>query len=449
MANSKISQIKLPNGQIYDINALYFNGMTEAELIAKISPIIQSDSVQYLGLIGSINGLSTTASKGDFYRASVAFDIAHAGDLIIALVDNPIQDLTEDFTVEAGWAVVHGGEFDTTHVHDIAHTHSDNDLVFEDANIQVSGTANGNVTISVGTGPVNYTPAGTVEPSYTSTASDGASGSGIDLAHTHTYDKATSATISVTSGAANYTPEGTVSVTTTTDVSEANVEAGISVVTGITEGSASLTSVTTQGSNDIPYIAEQGSFTEGTLPTLTISTKNVSNITAWNAGSPMTAVAEGEVLVLTAGVAPSLTHGEVSIGSASGWSAGRMPTLGNATTKYLHYSYTSASAAGTGTAAPNGHKHNYVKATGAGSFTGTGKQLVVTLDHTSTNTGSSLTGTAAVQAHTHNYDKVTSASFSGTGVELKAIFTGNSNTSTGTYQKLKSASFSGKSGQPE
>lgn len=61
-------------------------------------------SVQYLGTISAVNSLSTTAGKGDFYRASA--DVAntwHAGDLIIAEKDNPTASV--DGT---NWSVVHG-----------------------------------------------------------------------------------------------------------------------------------------------------------------------------------------------------------------------------------------------------------------------------------------------------------------------------------------------------
>lgn len=155
MANNIIKQIKLPNGTVYDIDALYLDGHSYEDIVALID-----GSVQYLGLVSAVTGLSATASKGDFYRAAVDFDIAHAGDLIIALVDNPIQDITEDISVEAGWGVVHGGEFDMDHVHNMNHDH---DFTFENANVSVSGTPQGTVAISVGTtGTVNYTPGGTV-----------------------------------------------------------------------------------------------------------------------------------------------------------------------------------------------------------------------------------------------------------------------------------------------
>lgn len=83
-----------------------------------------ASAVQYLGTVGAVTGLSTTAGKGDFYRASGDFTYTstspaatvkvHAGDLIVALRDNPTQTLdvlsstADDST--AGWGVIHGEE---------------------------------------------------------------------------------------------------------------------------------------------------------------------------------------------------------------------------------------------------------------------------------------------------------------------------------------------------
>lgn len=83
-----------------------------------------ASAVQYLGTVGAVTSLSTTAGKGDFYRASGDFTYTstspaatikvHAGDLIVALRDNPTQTLdilsstADDST--AGWGVIHGEE---------------------------------------------------------------------------------------------------------------------------------------------------------------------------------------------------------------------------------------------------------------------------------------------------------------------------------------------------
>lgn len=663
MANSKISQIKLPNGSTYDINAVYFGGKDSEEWLQLIE-----GATHFLGIITSVDELGVTGvsatdenvpswvSKGDFYRIgnNHSFGVGfHAGDLLIALKDIPAKEVTLDSTATDGYIGVHGEDSaGMEHVHDIAHTHSGDNLVFEDASVSVSGTSSGTVAISVGTGTANYTPAGEVELQHTPTGTTAAGGNGIALEHSHTYEKATSATISVGTGTANYTPagsvsqptftgsdgntgsalandtsvevavdcgthnheatfsgsaytpEGTVTVSNTSTDSLANDGTAVSVVTGITPGT--LTSGTASGTGKIKYVeavthatptvtpgeASDPAHTHGVTGTANTSADKVSVSTGVTAGSLtindtaanglgvvtdvthtaasltgtktfvtgydkfsggsvnapqastlVSAAVEGEVLIIgAADRVSSVTHTAASLGTPTTGTVGISGGGVSKTTKYLHYTsassagsvnvssashthsvsgtaaasdatvavvtgvthsapsvttkyltYASAKASGTGSAAPNGHKHKYDKATsatfagtgkavagtvtvnnatvsgtGAGtldlahthsfkpagtvskpSFTGTGKQLVVTLGHTSTNTDKALTGTAAAQSHTHSYDKATLASFSGTGVELKAVFTGKSHTSTGTYKKLKSVSFSGKSGQPE
>lgn len=83
-----------------------------------------ASAVQYLGTVSAVTGLSTSAGKGDFYRASSDFTYTstspaatvkvHAGDLIVALRDKPAQTLdvlssTADDSA-AGWGVIHGEE---------------------------------------------------------------------------------------------------------------------------------------------------------------------------------------------------------------------------------------------------------------------------------------------------------------------------------------------------
>jgi hypothetical protein len=62
------------------------------------------DKIDYLGTIASVTELSTTCGRGDFYRASTSFTLdgtsVHVGDLLIALKDNPSQNLTD-------WDILH------------------------------------------------------------------------------------------------------------------------------------------------------------------------------------------------------------------------------------------------------------------------------------------------------------------------------------------------------
>lgn len=95
------------------------DGAVKAYVDAKVA-----SAVQYLGTVGKVSDLSTTAGKGDFYRASSDFTYTstspaatikvHAGDLLVALRDKPAQTLdvlsstADDST--AGWGVIHGEE---------------------------------------------------------------------------------------------------------------------------------------------------------------------------------------------------------------------------------------------------------------------------------------------------------------------------------------------------
>jgi hypothetical protein len=69
-------------------------------------------AVQYLGTISAVANLSTSAGKGDFYRASAdVTGVWHAGDLIIAEKDKPTASV--DGT---NWSVVHGEDVGVTDV---------------------------------------------------------------------------------------------------------------------------------------------------------------------------------------------------------------------------------------------------------------------------------------------------------------------------------------------
>ena len=61
----------------------------------------------YLGTIDSIASLSTTASKGDFYRVRTAWEGVHVGDMIIAEKDNPSAAIDG-----VNWSLMHN-EMDT------------------------------------------------------------------------------------------------------------------------------------------------------------------------------------------------------------------------------------------------------------------------------------------------------------------------------------------------
>lgn len=97
-----------------------------------------ASAVQYLGTISAVANLSTTAGKGDFYRASTdVTNTWHAGDIIIAEKDNP--KATVDGT---NWSVIHGEEVGVE------------SISAADKSIIIGGTA-AQPTIKVNTGYTN------------------------------------------------------------------------------------------------------------------------------------------------------------------------------------------------------------------------------------------------------------------------------------------------------
>ena len=80
--------------------------------VPNVSDIVET--VDYLGTIGSVNELTTTATKGDFYRAITEFTSGsvtiHVGDLVIAEIANPTKNIyesSEDALADSGWVVIH------------------------------------------------------------------------------------------------------------------------------------------------------------------------------------------------------------------------------------------------------------------------------------------------------------------------------------------------------
>ena len=71
---------------------------------------------------------------------------------------------------------------------------------------------------------------------------------------------------------------------------------------------------------------------KGTTPSLTITSTDCDDITAWTTNTPTSASVSGGILTISAGTAASLNYTARSVGSASGWSAGTTPTLGTAIT---------------------------------------------------------------------------------------------------------------------
>jgi hypothetical protein len=91
-----------------EVNAL------KTDLEAQIQNLITS-AVDYLGVVNSASALSTTAERGDFYRAGSQFVVGsttiHANDIIIAAIKNPTQTIGAN-----GWDVIHSGDMGVTQV---------------------------------------------------------------------------------------------------------------------------------------------------------------------------------------------------------------------------------------------------------------------------------------------------------------------------------------------
>lgn len=96
---TKVSQLANDAGYINKDVASLTNFYTKTQIDGKLA-----SAVDYLGTVEAVTGLSTTAGRGDFYRASASFTLSeetvHTGDLLIALRDNPTQD-------NKGWDVAH------------------------------------------------------------------------------------------------------------------------------------------------------------------------------------------------------------------------------------------------------------------------------------------------------------------------------------------------------
>lgn len=233
------------------------------------------------------------------------------------------------------------------------------------------------------------TPPSSASPSHTSTNTGNDSGNGTSVAsssHTHTV------TVSGTTGN--------------------NSGTGISVITGITAGSGSLTSNDT-ASGGIAYIAS-ASHTAASLGTASTGTVTISNGSYSLSGSRGTSgsgtTARRTLTLSLSGSAPSLGGTTTFVTGYPNFSGGSA----SHTTKYLHHTHTSASASGGGTAAPNAHTHSY------------GSSTALT---TGAPGGTTPTSTVASHSHTHTYDKTTSVSLTaGTAPSMNF----NTNTSTDT-----------------
>ena len=195
--------------------------------------------VDFFGTVSALTSLPTGASvgAGDFCRVGTAFifgsETAHAGDMLVALKDNPSQNITD-------WDLIHN-EYDWTHTHNYTPAGTVSQPTFTgDAHNHTASFTGTPQTVSV-----NYTPAGSVsQPTFT----------GNEHKHTASFT-GTKQTVSV-----DYTPAGSISkpgitVTTSTE--------SIGTITGV--GSLPTLTATYDDSNKRVIF----SWSAGTLPTKT------------------------------------------------------------------------------------------------------------------------------------------------------------------------------------
>lgn len=202
-------------------------------------------------------------------------------------------------------------------------------------------------------------------------------------------------------------------------------------VESISGGSGSLTSDTT-AANGIQYVETQGTFTAGTTPVSNATPTHTSTASGSSSGTSGTIASYSAGVLTIASTVNSGVHTH-TYDKTTGitLTRGTAPSMGGATTKYLHHGHTAASATtkymkATGTAASTGTVTisggsitpvtKYMKATGTAASTGTvgisgGSTSTTTkyLHHTHTGAalGSPSTSAVAPSGHTHSYGSST------------------------------------------
>lgn len=196
--------------------------------------------------------------------------------------------------------------------------------------------------------------------------------------HTHSISVPTGVKQGSVSASGTYTPDGVITVSTNDSANPLTNEI-------LPEGTNASSAVTLEGGSTgklervsfpklvgqwytIPNVKDVG-----TKPSLTVTNKNIPNVTSVGKMFQASVDAASETLTLTSGSAPTLGTA-ILVGSASGWNAGSTPTLGNA---FEHVAV--------------GDTTYQDLATGAVSSTGTGATVATAL-HTG--------GTAAAQKFT-------------------------------------------------
>jgi hypothetical protein len=247
--------------------------------------------------------------------------------------------------------------------------------------------------------------------------------SGATPVHTSTNSGTDSGTAVTALTGVKVTAQPTIGLTANTETATGRIK----YVESISGGSGSLTSDTTS-TNGIKYVEAQGTFSAGTTPPKSASFSG----TAATITPTLTGTLNGTCLTLSITGASYTPAGSVS------FTAGTAPSLGAATTKYLHHAHTAASATtkylsasasgtavganGTASVAPSGHTHTYDKTTSITLTAGTAPSM-------NFNTGSSsdtpyiseVSGGSAVSATTkylhHTHTSATSAGTASVGIK--------------------------------
>lgn len=262
--------------------------------------------------------------------------------------------------------------------------------------ISVTGTPNGSVAISKGTGTANYTPTGSISaPTFTGTQKT------VSVSGTPNG----SVTIGTGTGTKNYTPAGTNSAPSFTGTS------GSVSVSGTPNGSVTISKASSGTTNYTPA----GTISTPTI-TVTPSTTTVNSITA-------------------VGTLPSLEMTVSDENLTFSWSAGTLPTKGSNTTVATGIqSATSSQPSFTGTAVRLTGSFSGSNTTFTGTFTPEGTVSAPSFTGTAVQLTGSFTGSSTTMSGSFTPEGTVSApTFTGDGAELKATFTGSSTTMSGNY----------------
>ncbi len=340
------------------------------------------------------------------------------------------------------------------------------------ATITVSGTPTGSVSAPTFTGTE-----GTVTVTGTTTGSNSAH------SHTVTVKNGTKSLISAWSAGSlpslgNPSTTDVYSITGVGSASKLDVDYDDDTETLTIAYTPSV--VPTRSANPIKAITTQGTFSAGTLPSLTYSNADVITATT----DSVTVKFNGASMTSTGTFTPAGTVGAPTFTGTKFNSTGSYTPAGSVsqptftgTDVYLSGSMSSGTAAKTSnttSVASTSHTHNYDKATsvsaptftGKGStftfngasmtstgtftpagtvsaptFTGTGAHLVGSMTEGTAAKTASTAATVASSSHTHQYAKATGLSeapkFTGTGVMLK--FAGSSATTGGPSATVNAA----------